>query len=387
MAGYVQGVPIKITDTFSVSGVATDPSTVVYTILGPDGTATIYTWPGDIEITHLATGQFSLSLSPPALPGVYSYDVDATGTVVASRSGSFTVLPNAAVESDVEWAVQGPCAPWVSSNDVWNCCGQPTETVNGIECAVDFTAEALAATQALWELSGRLYSGLCEQTVRPCGQMVCGFQMLSRGYIVGPWDYGPSFSIGWTGGYWGYDNYHACGCNPLDVVLLPGYPVRDIVEVKIDGAVVDPDTYRLDNRRKLVRMRDPADPSTQLFWPSCQLLDLNDDQPGTFSVTYRYGMDPPMLGQEAAMELACELHKACSNSIECNLPGGATRIVRQGVTIERSVFTRWGQIQGVWRTGLTRVDAFLNSFNRTGMTRRPVTWSPDALKYAKKVGQ
>ena len=383
MAGYVQGVPIKITDTFRVNGIAADPTNVIYTILGPDGVVTIYTWPGDPEITHIGTGQFSLALSPPALPGQYAYDVDATGTVVASRSGSFTVIPNAAIETEVDWAVVGPCTPWVSSQDVWNCCGQPTDVIDGVECNVDFTAEALAASQVLYELSGRMYEGQCTQTVRPCGQQICGFQMLSRGYVIGPWNY-PG-GMGWSGSYWHYNDINGCGCQPLDTVLL-GYPVREIVEVKIDGVVVDPTTYRLDNRRKLVRMRDPLEPDVPLFWPNCQIMDLNDDQPGTFSVTYRSGQDAPLMGQLAAAELACEIHKACNGSAECALPGGVTRVTRQGITIEKSVFTRWAAIAGLWRTGLTRVDTFLNAYNSEGMTRRPMTWSPDALKYAKNVG-
>ena len=101
--------------------------------------------------------------------GQYAYDVDATGAVVASRSGSFTVIPNAAIETEVDWAVVGPCTPWVSSQDVWNCRGSPIDVIDGVECAVDFTAEALAASQVLYELSGRLYEGQCTQTVRACG--------------------------------------------------------------------------------------------------------------------------------------------------------------------------------------------------------------------------
>ena len=46
MADYIQGVPIRINDTFRVAGTATDPTQVVYTILGPDGALTTYTWPG-----------------------------------------------------------------------------------------------------------------------------------------------------------------------------------------------------------------------------------------------------------------------------------------------------------------------------------------------------
>ena len=229
MADYQHGVPININDTFRVDGVETDPTAIVYTILGPDGTTDVYNWPGAPEITHVGVGVFSLSLSPPTLPGFYSYDVDATGAVVASRTGSFNILPNVATDVDIPWAVTGPCTPWTSSQAAWTCCGQPTEVVGNDECPVDFASHVAAASEVLFELSGRLYSGACEKTVRPCAtDYPCGFQVLSRGHIVTPWD------VHWNGLAWGPDSY-ACGCQPLSQILLSGYPVREITEVKIDG--------------------------------------------------------------------------------------------------------------------------------------------------------
>jgi hypothetical protein len=392
VADYLQGVPIRINDTFYLSGTATDPTQVVYSILGPDGTLTAYTWPGAPEITHVGTGQFQLNLSPPALPGPYQYDVDATGTVVASRAGSFTVLANVATGPDVPWPVVGPCQPWVSSQDVWRCCGQPTEVIDGVECNVDFTAEAMAASQILFELSGRLYAGACEKTARPCrNDCGCGFgiQILSRGHIVGPWDWGYGGWY-WMGNSWGCEG-NPCGCNPLSRVLLSGYPVREVVEVKIDGDVVDPDTYRLDNWRWLTRVRPTAD-DEPLMWPSCQLTDLPDTEHGTFSVTYRYGQDPPLEGLNAAAALACQLHKSCNGgSDDCEIPANAVRVTRQGVTIDKNAmdwfFGRRGAGEGGgWMTGIIQVDTFLNSFNKSGMQQRPKTWSPDGYRYAKVYG-
>lgn len=384
---YQQGVPIRINDTFRVSGTATDPTQIVYSILAPDGDLTTYTFPGAPEITHVGTGVFQLNLSPPTLPGPYQYDVDATGAVVASRAGAFTVLPNAATGSDVSWAVVGPCQPWVSSQDVWNCCGQPTELVDGVICNTDFTAEAMAASQILFELSGRLYAGVCEKTARPCrNDCGCGFgfQVLSRGHIVAPW--------GWAGSSWACDD-DPCGCAGLSRVLLSGYPVREILEVKIDGVVVDPDTYRLDNWRWLTRVRDPADPDTVLLWPSCQQLDLPDTESGTFSVTYRYGQDAPIIGQSAAAALACQINKACSGGAEdCEIPMNAVRVTRQGVTIDKKATMDWffgrsGSGEGGgWSTGIIQVDTFLNSFNTAGLQQRPRTWSPDGKRYAKVLG-
>jgi len=362
-----------------VAGAETNPTTVVYSILGPDGTLTTYTFPGDPEITNPGVGQFVLSLEPPTFPGLYQYDVDATGTVVASRSGTFMVLANVSSPSDLAWAVGGPCTPWVSSQSVWSCCGQPTTTINGDVCNVDVSTEAMAASQVLFELSGRRFAGACEKTVRPCSKSWCGFQVLSRGHIVD--------NFGWYGSYWGWPNSHSCGCSPLDRILLSGYPVREVTEVLIDGDVVDPATYRLDERRYLTRVRDPLEPDNVLLWPSCQAMDLPDTEDGTFSVTYRYGMDPPLIGTLAAAELACELYKACNGGgVDCMLPSGTTRVIRQGVVVERLAFAAWGLQEGIWRTGLTRVDTFLNAFNPERLSRRPSVWSPDGPRYARPVG-
>lgn len=381
MADYQLGTPILINDTFYVAGTPTDPTTVTYTIYVPDGSVTTYIWPGAPAITHSGPGVFSLAVGAPTIAGSYHYDVDATGAVVASRQGSFSILPDAQ-RADVAWAVSGPCSSWTSSQDVWNCCGQPTVEIDGVTCNVDFTAEALMASEILFELSGRLYSGRCEKTVRPCRTNCgCGIQVLSRGHVIAPWT--------WMGDSWGCDD-DPCGCAPLSRVLLSGYPVREVIEVKIDGDVVDPDTYRLDNFRWLTRVRNPADPGTALSWPSCQLMDLPDTEDSTFSVTYAYGQDAPLIGQQAASALACQLYQACAGGVgECQIPANAVRVTRQGVTIDKNATVAWfygkNGTSG-WATGIPSVDAFLNSFTTGGMRQRPRTWSPDAWRYAKAVG-
>lgn len=382
---YQQGTAIKIVDSFTVAGVATNPTTLTYTITAPDNTETVYIWPGAAEIDNPSVGSFVLSLGAPTDAGYYTYDVDATGTVVASRVGSFTVLPNASdVGTEVPWAIAGPCQPWASSQDIWTCCGQPTEIIDGVECPIDMTAFALEASQVLFELGGRLNVGICEKTVRPCGtDLFCGFQVLQGGHIIGPWDLG----YGWSGSGWWWGGRQACGCQPLDRVLLSGYPVREIIEVKIDGAVVASNTYRLDDFRYLMRVRDPANPDVMLRWPSCQMLDLPDTEIGTFSVKYSYGQEPLLIGRDAAAQLGCELYKSCTGAGDCDLPTGVTRINRQGVTIERAAFTAWGMQDKIWKTGLTKVDAFLNAVNPYRMRRRPMVYSPASqMKYARQVG-
>lgn len=377
MGVYQAGTPIEISDTFTVDGVETDPTVVTYTILDPSGATTVYV-NGDPQVSNPSVGNFVLSLDPPLLPGEYFYDVDATGAVVASRAASFSVLPNVATGAAVDWATFGPCTPWTDSQDVWDCCGQPMTTIGegsmATECPVDMSQFAFEASQVLYELSGRRFSGHCSRIVRPCQTACgCGWQVLSRGHLVN-----------WQGDSWCDET--PCGCRPLSKVKLAGYPVREITEVLIDGVAVDPSTYRLDRRRYLVRVRDPADPDTVLRWPSCQSLDLADDKEGTFSVAYAFGQDPPLIGVSAAAQLGCELYKQCADQT-CALPKGTTRVTRQGVTIEKPAFAAWAFSDGGWKTGLTLVDAFLNAYNSAALKRRPIFWAPSSThRYAPSVG-
>ncbi len=146
--------------------------------------------------------------------------------------------------------------------------------------------------------------------------------------------------------------------------------MTSIVEVLIGGDVVDPATYRLDRKRYLVRIGQDA--NGRLVWPACQKLYLADTEPGTWSVTYEYGSPVPALGKLAAAELALQFYYARTGSEDCVLPSGVTKIVRQGITIERltPMFVK-GQ-----RTGLPLVDGFLAGSNPNGLRRRPAVMSP-----------
>ena len=253
-----------------------------------------------------------------------------------------------------------------------------------------FDDVAQEASELLYQMSGRTFAGLCSKTVRPCTTWhTWGWQVLpGSGYLVG---WADSFWSWYAAGGW-FGGQPTCGCRPLSQVLLSGYPVRDITQVKIDGAIIDSSTYRLDNRRYLVRTPSSGDPTTLLYWPSCQDMALADSQTGTFSITYTYGESPPEIGKAAAQQLACELYKACVGQA-CALPSGTVRVTRQGVQIEKLAFESFafqhppsrGALPTGWRTGLTLVDAFLNTFSRQDIIKRPGIYSPE-LKYARGAG-
>jgi hypothetical protein len=320
------------------------------------------------EVGGTPTGIYTAELTAPGDVGQYSIvwsldgsfepdSVSSEDLIVSTASALDGTLP--AIEAEDGGPSYGPCTAWTTVEDIEAFCNTDSASVlvSGSELDEALTMSAATSSQILYELSGQQFSGLCQQTVRPCRSgCVCGYQVLSRGHIVN-----------WGGSGWLCDERTPCGCSALSKITLAGYPVREVVEVKIDGDVVDPTTYRMDAWRHLVRL-DGAQ------WPGCQTLDLPDTEEGTFSVTYTYGQTPPQMAKDAATALACEIYRSF-NGLECALPVGATRVTRQGITIERTFFQRDGNL-GVWRTGIPAVDGFLNSVNPYGLRRRPTVWSP-----------
>jgi len=153
--------------------------------------------------------------------------------------------------------------------------------------------------------------------------------------------------------------------------------------VKINGAVIDPSNYRLDNWKYLTYL-DDAQGNPQR-WPACQNLAADDTETGTFSVTYNHGNMPPQIGLDAAVQLACALADARA---DCELPAGTERVTRQGIQIEMGLPSgaRRGQLPPGF-AGLSLVKIFLETVNPNGNTRRSAVWSPDMAQYAQRVGQ
>lgn len=274
----------------------------------------------------------------------------------------------------------GPCSPWITGADVAEACNI---TPDGGTDVFDVAAEE--ASSALFQVSGRQFTGLCERVVRPTRDLCQCWGPSSLG--IGPWAW-----TSWGGGGWGWANEAGdrLGCYPMSVVKLAGMPVREITEVLIDGVVLPPlDTngnpnYRIDKWRTLVRMDDPGPPSlVRRLWPGCQNLSLDPTQIGTFQVTYQYGVDPPQLGKDAAAQIACQLYRAF-NGQENQLPPGTTKVTRQGVTVERGLLVNW--FDPTKPTGLVHLDLFLKAYWRTRAARRSAVFSPDVQGFARPAG-
>lgn len=117
-----------------------------------------------------------------------------------------------------------------------------------------------------------------------------------------------------------------CSCGPLSEVILPG-PVGDIVEVKVEGVVLDPAAYRVDNGSRLVRQDGQA-------WPICQDMSAPASADTAFTVEYYRGAAPNEITRYAAGVLAAEFYEACSAGGKCRLPRNTVSVVRNGISIE-----------------------------------------------------
>ncbi|GIV03728.1 MAG: hypothetical protein KatS3mg015_2558 [Fimbriimonadales bacterium] len=321
------------------------------TVIGPtaagiseDGTSGIYIW--NAPAAPAAIGQYTIVWSRD---GTFSEGSVAVDELVVVPAGSGE-LPPISPPEDGGYAF-GPCSSWTTSADVAACCSVAV----GSDVDV-FEQAAVAASQILYELSGRRFAGLCSRTVRPrCETCLCGSQVLSR--------VGIDFLC----------NSCLVSCSP-SLILLADYPVREITQVKIDGAVLAPSQYKVFAKRYAMRLDNGR-------WPRRQNLTLPDTEEGTFSISYTYGQSPPLAGRDAAKELACEIYKACLGDEECVLPDGVSRIQRQGIVIERNAFVAWGRQEGIWRTGLPLVDLFLNTYNPSGVRRRMSFLAPGVRRF------
>jgi len=386
MGVYQNGTFVRITETFGIETVPgnfltfvpTDPTTVTFYLRDPDNVVVTYVFGVDGEITNPSVGVYIFEPGASSLGGNWFYRAEGAGAVVATIEGEFRILPSSVLALVVSEPVNGPCQVWCDPQDIIECSiidvGSDTSILE---------AAAAAASEVLFELSGRQYSGRCSQTVRPCSDG-CGcwpslFPGLSPGAPQYPAGWGPwGF---WRGG-WGWGGSD-CGCSCLSRALLPGYPVTSITSVKIDGVALATTEYRLDEWRYLTRMAD-ANGDAQ-YWPGCQRLDLDDTEEGTWSVTYVHGVVPPEIGKQAAAQLGAEIYQSCIGGA-CKLPSGTVQVTRAGVSIQKAPFVSWGMQRGNWATGLPLVDLFLSSRNPAGLKRRPVGWGPGQPKYARKVG-
>lgn len=347
-----QAVEIWIADIKNEDGETVDPFDITLTVVKPGGTSTDYAV-GDLE--HVATGHYRLFVTPQAgESGKWEWRFEAINPDTA-KEGEFDVRRSRVLGGATPRLNTGTCSPWAEVGDV----------TSGPAADYGFDSALLAdgiqvASDILFELTRRQWPGECEETVRPCGY---GTTLRSlkqdpvSGYV--------------SGGWCGCRSSRVCGCSPLSEHRLPGYPVRDVVSVKIDGVILDRARYRVDDRRWLVYLPDGDDDPRQ-GWPCCQRLDLADTEEDTWSITYVYGTAPPSGGVKAAARLGAQLALAWSPgdaSKSCQLPQRVTTISRAGVSM--TVLDPMTLISE-GRTGLADVDLWVSSILK-GLANRPAT--------------
>jgi hypothetical protein len=249
----------------------------------------------------------------------------------------------------------------MSSPCVWTldtgCC---TDLWSTLDDAAKARASAFG-TDIMWAATGRQF-GVCPVTVRPC------FNNRYNG--LGVWWYDGSFWPYIWNGQWfnaGCACFGRCNCQPLPFTQawLPG-PIAGVSEVRVDGVLIDPASYRVDDAQWLVRQDGD-------IWPRCQDYNLAAGLPGTWSVTYFRGTAVPASVLTAAGTLACEYAKACAGQ-DCRLPGRVSQIIRQGVSITMV------DVDSLIRsgfTGLVEVDQIIQAYNPGRLTRRLRVYSPD----------
>lgn len=274
-----------------------------------------------------------------------------------------------------------PC-PGVSPCNVWDldlsCCLTPSGTIpdpclyegQPVPQSVIDNAK-LAASQLLWAMTGRIF-GCCTVTIRPCRKgcqdscCIPGISDWGYGYSSGyPWYPVMQENGTWTNFSGGCNNQ--CSCVKLSEIHLPT-PVCYINEVKIDGVVVDPTTYRVDGFKSLVRLGSDV-------WPQCNNLTKPDSELDTWSVTVTYGKPVPELVLLGANEMACEIIKNCIGK-PCKLPQRVGSITRQGISVsflDDMAFLDKGL------TGLYFVDLAARTYNPNRLMRKPNVASPDSV--------
>lgn len=229
------------------------------------------------------------------------------------------------------------CAPWATTDDV---------TDDECSALADLDQWLLIASDVLYDLSGRQWPGICSDTFRPvcpCGGGRRRLLSTDRG---------------------------GC-CSTLSEVDLGVYPLAGIIQVRVDGVVLDEDQYSIADYRYVVRTPGASETGRQR-WPCTQRLDLPDTAEDTWSVTVGYGRTPPPAGTQAAIALACEMATSAAGG-DCSLPERVTSVTRQGVTavvIDPMEFLTNG------RTGIYAVDLFLRSVNPAGLARPPSVMIP-----------
>jgi hypothetical protein len=221
----------------------------------------------------------------------------------------------------------------------------------------EFAYEAAkSASNLLWALSGRKFSGVATVTER----YVCA----GRVYRYGP-SINNSQAVLVDGDVFNfysddldfYEGMTADGITSSSRIRLRGRPVTKVHTIRDrSGNVISPDKYYLVDHSTIQA-------SLGVPWTPCNI-----------EITYSYGTEPPTLGKMAARTLAIEFVKLWNGHDDCALPQRVTSISRQGVSY--TLLDSQDFIDEM-RTGLYAVDLFLKSVNPDKARAKARVFTPD----------
>jgi hypothetical protein len=144
----------------------------------------------------------------------------------------------------------------------------------------------------------------------------------------------------------------------VDSIPLQG-PNTEILEILIDGDVIDPSDYGLLNGNKLFR-RTRA-------WPTVNDVTKADTENGTFSIEYRFGRAPNRITKRAGIELVCQMVKGDASTL--NRLRGIVSANVQGVTVTMDN-------DSINDLGLPELSRFMDVYGNRGLGVVGV-WSPE----------
>lgn len=258
--------------------------------------------------------------------------------LIEGPEGFYTYVPSE------EFTTSDTICGWPFSES----CYKPATTDDAtlVETAMSLTVATLRSL-TLYRVGG------CPITVRPCVARCCIDAFNPHLNAMGQWV-----------NSCGCSTRTSCACTPSHSIFLPP-PVGDVIEIRIDGDVVDPTTYRVDDYRELIRLDGQP-------WPTVQDLDVTG-QAGAFEVTYLNAHKPDAGAAWAASLLLREFMKACQGG-ECRLSPRVTSVARRGVSSElRETVLAEG------KTGIAPVDAWVQTWNPHSLRTRPMIYSPELV--------
>lgn len=218
-----------------------------------------------------------------------------------------------------------------------------------------------SASDILYLLSGKQFPGVCPDTVRPNRP-----EWSSLGLIGSVSLSGEVFGSG-EPRHRDYANDRNLGAGSISEIRLPGYPIVAITQIKVDGAIVPPSAYKIDDDRWLARVDG-------LAWPMYQKTGSDPSELGTFEVVYTYGVAIPPMARRAAGAYACQVVKACKADASCSLPPRTQSVVRQGLSANQRDPNDYID-NG--KTGVDEADRFIKAVNPNGLQERAAVLSPD----------